>query len=471
MERHLDSGVEFPKIKVFISHAWIDKQFADQLYHDLETVGVDPWIDYRNLRLGDSIQSTIDEALSQIDLVLVVWTEHSAQSKNVRAEIKTCLDLGLRVVPCFIDYDDRGYPNPPLSKDLEALLGVDFHHYGTGLATLAQFILELQNERLPAEASLDQNPGMPMLHLLKGYLGYLSNYRNLRGVQDDRPYWVGRIINEIERYVAQGGNQELVESLLEVARRSEMVDPEGVGMLVTRLEAVLEQGSLANEPSPTRAKSLGEMVRERGVQRQISGQSAWRKPASPPADELTRQVTALVPQGTADAWLEQVNAYLDSAPIAIQLLSSYSQGVKSQAFSQVVNYLHNYLTEADDLMPDRLGRYGLLDDAWLILNTTFRLLESGLLPAQAAPLNWNVIVNADPVVRAIIPPDALTALTNIIFQMLQMIAQEINAYQPWFAPQGRGYDPFMGSPGSGGGTWEDHMNQALLGTGYSVDDF
>ncbi len=41
---------------------------------------------------------------------------------------------------------------------------------------------------------------------------------------------------------------------------------------------------------------------------------------------------------------------------------------------QVVATLQNYLPEAEDLIPDNLGRYGLVDYALLTLNTAFRLV-------------------------------------------------------------------------------------------------
>lgn len=438
--------------RIFVSHQWRDKQIADRLARDLEQFA-DVWVDYRRLRPGDRIQDTIDDALSGIDLVLLIWTDHSAASAGVRAEIDTSLSLGLRLVPCIFNYDDNGNPMPPLEEPLASILGLDFHHYGSGLAQIAELILYLQKERVPEAARLADHPGTRMLTYLKGYLSYLANYRNLRGVQDERAQWVDRIIGEIERYVEAGGDASSVRMLLEVAKNSTVDDAEGIGKLVRRLETLLGEGRHAKGDAPTLGTSQGS---ERGG------------PQSPPRDELVLRLAEVVPAGTQQAWVEQVKDYINLAPPMLQALTGFAQAAGSPAGIQVVQALQAYLDNADDLIPDRLGPLGRLDDAWLILNTTYRLVESGLVPVTAVPANWAAVATVDSVVCAVLPPDVLTVLTDAVFQMLHLIAAEVASYQPAFTPAGHGYAPTMAASG-GGGSWEDRMNSMLLGTGLSVD--
>jgi hypothetical protein len=458
MESHSDQYLP----KVFISHQWRDKQLADRLARDLESFA-NVWMDYRDLQPGDAIQNTIDNVLKEIDLVLLIWSEHAQKSQGVQAEIHTCLDLKVRIVPCIFSYDEEGKPLPPLEGPLAQILGVDFHHYGSGLAQVALLLTQILNARLPqaAAAEVNEDPRTSMLQYLKGYLNYLANYRDIQGVDDQRSYWVDKIIGEIERFLANGGNKQQVRMLVEAAQRSNVDDPEGIGILVTRLKPLLGEAHSAQEP----AMSIPEPSPGAQVQ-----PSEWNQPPTPPADLLAQHVAQVVPAGEAEAWLSQVEGYLDSAPVALQALTAFAQGAGSPAGVQVVAYLQNYLDNADDLIPDRLGRYGLLDDAWLILNTAFRLVESGLVPLQVVPVDWQTIIAADHVVRAIIPPEVLTALTAALFQMLQLIGAEVGSYQPWFTPQGNGYAPTIAAPGASGGSWEDQMNDGLLGTGLSVYD-
>ena len=314
--------------KVFISHQWQDMQLADRLSRDLEPFA-NVWIDFRNLRPGDAIQNTIDTVLKEIDLVLLIWSEHAQKSQGVQAEIQTCLDLNVRIVPCIFSYDKEGKPFPPLEGPLAQILGVDFHHYGSGLAQLTLLLTQIMNERLPQEAAaeLKGDPRTQMLQYLKGYLNYLANYRDLENVDDQRSYWVDKIIGAIERYLADGGDKGAVRMLVEAAQRSQVNDPEGIGMLVTRLKPLLGESSPAAEPSVP--------VPEPPGQAQVKP-SEWKQPPAPSADLLASHVAQVVPDGELQKWLPQVERYLDSAPVALKALVSFAQGAGSQAGIQVV---------------------------------------------------------------------------------------------------------------------------------------
>ena len=89
-------------MKVFISHSWKDKATADMLTQNLSSM-VDVWLDIQNLRPGDSITPSIDRALAEMDLVIVLWSQNSAKSDGVAAEITTALRLKKPVIPCRID--------------------------------------------------------------------------------------------------------------------------------------------------------------------------------------------------------------------------------------------------------------------------------------------------------------------------------------------------------------------------------
>lgn len=455
------------RIQVFISHQWRDKQVADRLARDLERMA-DVWLDFRNLRPGDRIQARIDEALGRMDLVLLLWSRHAKASDGVQEEIRKSLELHRRLVPVFLEYDGAGRPSPPLEPPLSEILGVDLHHYGTGLAQIAHLVMGVQGERLPeAVRPGGDHPGVRMLEHLRGYLSYLANYRSLTGVEDERAEWIDRIIGEIEAFVEAGGDRSTVHALLEVARRSEVNDPEGVGALVSRLERLLGEGGRRPVEGGAGSPSADELPLPDGPESADAG--PWRTPPPPPPDLLATRVSEVVPSGTADAWLAEVNAYVESAPMVLEAMEAFARSVGSAAGVQVTGYLRAYLQNADDLIPLHHGDYGLLDDAWLILNTAFRLVESGVLPAAVVPLDWPRIIRTDPVVRAVVPPKALSTLEAMVFELLQVIAREVSSYQPWFTPQGHGYAPTMAGSPSGGGSWEDEMNRRLLGTGLSVD--
>jgi TIR domain len=71
---------------VFISHSSKDKQFATWLSVDLSSRGHDPWLDEWKIRAGDSIMKSIAVGLDSCDVVVVVLSEYSVESKWVERE-------------------------------------------------------------------------------------------------------------------------------------------------------------------------------------------------------------------------------------------------------------------------------------------------------------------------------------------------------------------------------------------------
>jgi len=72
--------------KIFISHSSIDKAFARMIATDLTSAGHIPWLDEWNIRIGESIPSSIGRALRNSDYILVILSENSNSSHWVQAE-------------------------------------------------------------------------------------------------------------------------------------------------------------------------------------------------------------------------------------------------------------------------------------------------------------------------------------------------------------------------------------------------
>ena len=186
-------------MKIFISHSWRDKDHAESIAEHLRGHN-EVWMDYRNLRPGDPIQEVIDAALRDMDLVLVVWTENSAASDGVGQETDTSLRLGHRIIPCVMHYDKSGQPAPPLSEPLSSLLAVDFFHFHGGIVELMQLIHRLTLEKHP-EIGMQDDPRMALVQDVQSYMKYLAQFRNARGIKDERAKWVKRIVKRLRSYV------------------------------------------------------------------------------------------------------------------------------------------------------------------------------------------------------------------------------------------------------------------------------
>jgi hypothetical protein len=439
------------RTQVFISHQWRDKQLADRIRQQVEELTTaEVWIDHRNLRPGDRIQDTIDAKLESVDVMLVIWTEEAAASQGVAEEVKAADRVGLRIIPCIVEYDDDGDPLPPLSGALGQYLGIDFHHFQSGVVRLASLLMELQDEK--AGLGMADDPKMRMLTAMRDGANYLANYRSMKGVADERAYWVDQIVSSLEHYVEETGDVALASQMaagLEMIREN---DPDAYEVATARLAPLV--GTDADdvaEPGPVDVDGID-----------VEAPPEWVH-ADPDPDMLDQVLAAA---GPGEGHRARIEAYVGQAEGALNAMAATAAAAQSPAGTRVVQHLYAYLQEADDVIPDHHGVYGLVDDAWLILNTAFRLIESGALTVHQVPADWQTITAADPIVRALIPAPAMGVLEQHVYQMLEVIAAEVSSYQPWLTPTGAGYAPTMAT----GGSWEDQMNSALAGTGISVYD-
>lgn len=112
---------------VFICHAGEDKHYAAQLYDQLRTEGLNPWIDKENLRGGDEWRHLIAKTIKTVDYVLVLQSNALARKQigYVNKEIHAALDRqdecrrGIRfIIPVQIE-------DCPLLEDLEHLQSIN----------------------------------------------------------------------------------------------------------------------------------------------------------------------------------------------------------------------------------------------------------------------------------------------------------------------------------------------------------
>lgn len=72
----------------FISYSSHDEAFAEQLYNDLQEVGVRCWYAPKDLRIGDRLLDSIYTAIRQREKLLLILSGHSVGSEWVRDEIE-----------------------------------------------------------------------------------------------------------------------------------------------------------------------------------------------------------------------------------------------------------------------------------------------------------------------------------------------------------------------------------------------
>jgi hypothetical protein len=76
----------------FVSYSSKDHGFADRLHADLQNKGVRCWFAPEDMKIGDRIRDTIDQAIRQRDKLLVVLSETSVESEWVEDEVEAALE-------------------------------------------------------------------------------------------------------------------------------------------------------------------------------------------------------------------------------------------------------------------------------------------------------------------------------------------------------------------------------------------
>ena len=88
---------------VFICHASDDKQVADAACAALEAQRIPCWIAPRDILAGEEYQESIVDALSDSQIVLLIFSAHANDSPQVRREIERAVSKGKIVVPFRIE--------------------------------------------------------------------------------------------------------------------------------------------------------------------------------------------------------------------------------------------------------------------------------------------------------------------------------------------------------------------------------
>lgn len=107
--------------RVFISYAHADAEFVRRLRAELESRGVDVWVDEKEVLVGDSITQKIEQGLATSDFFCLVLSPTSVTRPWVQREYRSALSIqlsqqdgGIRILP--IKTTDVSLP--PLLKDI-----------------------------------------------------------------------------------------------------------------------------------------------------------------------------------------------------------------------------------------------------------------------------------------------------------------------------------------------------------------
>jgi hypothetical protein len=456
-------------MKVFISHSWQDKTSADMLSHDLSSM-VDMWLDIRNLRPGDSISFSIDRALEEMDLVILLWSGHAARSDGVMSEISTSLKLNKPIIPCRLD-------QTKLDPRIEDVLAIEMQDYKVGYGRLLCTILPL----FAKEIDMDLGDALKDLKDFDGIVAYLQEYRNMRGIQGtDKGYWIEQVISagskaqdrikqemhetgkEIELlqniyddWDAAGEDRKKVKAVLTKAIANQHLNPR----LFAEVRAMIEQHLARIPPDPNSIGSSNDDFNQKRID--------LSENLSTTVSDCRKQVSLRLRRGVPAAQLDTISGllcdYICSSPSSLEILVNLSVESPSWALLDIIGFITDYIENPNDLFPEsRYGVCGFLDDAWLIHNSVYRIAEAGIHDMSRFGLDWPRNAAADRIVLSLLPPPVLQQLSASMMQLLRYLAAENAFYTPQFHASGPTYEPWLTYNAA------DQESQAAIDLAFSV---
>jgi hypothetical protein len=154
-ERGVELGTTGPQL--FLSHSSRDDRIACRIAQNLNSCGVDVWLDTWELRVGEDLHQRIADAIAKSRFVAVLVSGHFDASRWMKGEVSQALSRERAedhtvVLPLLVE----DIPPPPVLGSKKFLDFTDPHYYES-LVRLASLIHDLGTEEL--ETSLgDMQP-------------------------------------------------------------------------------------------------------------------------------------------------------------------------------------------------------------------------------------------------------------------------------------------------------------------------
>lgn len=167
---------------VFISYSRRDREFVARLTQDLQTNGVEVWLDTAEIVAGTNWQQEITNGLMRAEVLLYVASQNSVQSAWVERELEEFFAMDKRVIPLVLD--DAGAENLP--NFLQKFQWVDFRaNYDQALQKLLVALPTAMQHEQPIAPKSHQSKGYVFISYAEEDAGFVAK---LKGFLKGRGY-------------------------------------------------------------------------------------------------------------------------------------------------------------------------------------------------------------------------------------------------------------------------------------------
>lgn len=110
---------------IFVSHSHKDDIFVDELQERLQALGYETWIDHVHIPGGKHWDDVVEQMLTECDTMIVVLSQASVESLEVKTEWSEFKDQGKSIIPVIVE-------DCKIPLRLRLLQNIDFSPTGTG---------------------------------------------------------------------------------------------------------------------------------------------------------------------------------------------------------------------------------------------------------------------------------------------------------------------------------------------------
>lgn len=414
-------------MKVFISHSWKNKTKAQQIADGIAEMGIKVWMDATELLPGVHIQNTIDQALNEMDVVLLVWSNEAAASAGVGAEIETVLRLNKLILPCKLD--DTKYPqNSPIS----AIKGIGFTDFQLGLGRLKLVLMNLISRDL-------ENYSNAILPSLNAFIGNLEVADNLAhkqdfkntGSEEDKDYWEQKILDSEKaarnQLTVMQEKLEKIQSFMAEKIALLEQDIHNPQLCAQVLEAIKNHPDAGEEPLLAFSKHVENMLKS--FETQVPNDAVVKFKAElevklEEAHKLMKQTTGWLLGDLFEGSFQKMRYFYLQSAVHLQYLIDLAP--KSHpAIGRVAADLLRYIQSPGGIVSNTdYGVLGYADDASLIHTLTLAMRAEGLTDAGLDATDWDAIDAGAETAFSLLGADVKTKLQKEIENYYNGLVQD-----------------------------------------------
>lgn len=323
-------------------------------------------------------------------IVLLIWTTHAANSDEIADKLAFFTENKNQITVCLFDATD-----PPAT--IPAQECIDFHPYQEGFARLVRVISPSDPEtiRVPARP-VDRAAEYKMMSRQKLQMQLFQIIQQQSAESDqqlNQRFWLEQQLNTLTCV-------------------DEQTDP--------------SNSELAFRPTPGH---IAAAIAAPAQQRQ----------------ELHHALAQCVTASFLSDIVDDMQYYLQCSADVLGLLYDITFNTRCPITREITELLFDYANNRKQSAEfNEHNIMAIIDIAWLIHNTAYRLIEAGLLSVTLLPFNWQRIASADDVALHYIPQTILNRLEALLLLFMRMMALKARHYQPSFHNDDADYHPYMG---------------------------